>query len=90
MHEFIERAEGKQIAVHVSDGSRQTGDWTTYKYYTRTLGSMSLVLFLSAVAVNEVASGMQCMSPHNYDSRCLTLTIFSCMVKLVGTKQRAW
>ncbi|KAI1248908.1 hypothetical protein MGN70_010111 [Eutypa lata] len=59
VHEFVERAEGKQTSTRVSDGSRQTGDWATYKYYSRTLGLMSIMLFLSAIAVNETASGMQ-------------------------------
>lgn len=63
VHEFVERAEGKQTSTRVSDGSRQTGDWATYKYYSRTLGLMSIMLFLSAIAVNETASGMQCMFP---------------------------
>lgn len=47
-----------KAATVVNDMSRKTGDWATYKYYTRALGRWPLAIFVSLIATNQIFTGM--------------------------------
>jgi ATP-binding cassette subfamily C (CFTR/MRP) protein 1 len=51
---------GPAAATVVLDQGRKTGDWTTYKYYSRALGPPALLIFVGFVTVNETFAGMTC------------------------------
>ncbi|KAH8200433.1 hypothetical protein TruAng_005396 [Truncatella angustata] len=38
--------------------ARKTGDWATYRYYTRALGHWPLSIFVALVILNECSNGM--------------------------------
>ncbi|KAI0508944.1 P-loop containing nucleoside triphosphate hydrolase protein [Xylaria bambusicola] len=55
----ITGSQNAPVATQEQDGSRRTGDWATYKYYTAALGRWKLLIFLAFVTVNEAAYGVQ-------------------------------
>ncbi|ORY71658.1 multidrug resistance-related protein [Pseudomassariella vexata] len=52
------RPKNVRSETSVADESRKTGDWTTYKYYIRSLGPWYMATFVALVAANDVCSGM--------------------------------
>ena len=43
-----------------SEENRQTGDWTIYKYYTASLGWLSLIVFANFIAAYSTFGALQC------------------------------
>ncbi|KAI1862215.1 uncharacterized protein JN550_010371 [Neoarthrinium moseri] len=53
--EELEKASKSGPSATVTDDmARKTGDWSTWKYYTRALGRWPLALFVGFITVNEV------------------------------------
>jgi ATP-binding cassette, subfamily C (CFTR/MRP), member 1 len=43
-----------------SEENRKTGDWAVYKYYTASLGWLSLFVFATFIASNSTFGALQC------------------------------
>jgi len=56
--EFVSRPTQNPKAV--SEDNRQTGDWAIYKYYTASLGWLSLLVFAIFIALNSTFGALQC------------------------------
>ncbi|KAI1263553.1 P-loop containing nucleoside triphosphate hydrolase protein [Xylariaceae sp. FL1019] len=52
------RATGDSVSQNM-DPARQTGDWTTYKYYIKSLGVLRLLSFVLLTIINVAANGLQ-------------------------------
>lgn len=56
--ERLESPKANESTTTANDMSRKTGDWETYKYYSRALGRWPLVVFITLIAGQEVCSGI--------------------------------
>jgi hypothetical protein len=58
-----EQTEKEKTNGKATEKSRQTGDWSTYKYYMQAMGWWRMLMFVLLVAVDETFTGLQ-SKPH--------------------------
>lgn len=67
--ELGEVAKAKATTKAAESLARKTGDWATYKYYTRALGRWPLLVFVILVTINETFVGLNSKTDLELDWR---------------------